>query len=364
MENMAEHVSRRIRIRQLPKSTNPATVTVVISCYNYGRFLPQAVQSCLEQKGVGVDVIIVDDASTDTSLAVAKTLAKTNANVSVLAHSRNKGIVDTFNDGAKAATGEFLVRLDADDLLTPGSLARATLLAQEFPTVGFVYGHPLHFAADTLPKARTRASAWTIWPGLEWLTDRCRSGKNVITSPEVVMRRSVIDEVGYMAPLRHAHDMELWLRMAAFADVGYIHGADQAWHRDHPDSVSAREVDGLVDLRERLEAFDVLFAGVARSAPGAAALLVEARRTLVNEALRTARLELDRGLPHPELFDAYLRFAESIDSSVTAPAHLRSLRGSHVFHGSRLNPWRLARRIEGRARSVLSWHRWHREGVF
>ena len=344
--------------------STPASVSVVISCYNYARFLPQAVQSCLEQQDVYVDVIIVDDASTDTSLAVARTLAETNGNVSVLAHDRNKGIVETFNDGAKAATGEFLVRLDADDLLTPGSLARGTRLAREVPAVGFVYGHPLHFDGD-LPKARTRASAWTIWPGLEWLADRCRSGKNVITSPEVLMRRAVIEELGYMAPLRHAHDMELWLRIAAFTDVGYVHGADQAWHRDHPDSVSAREVDGLVDLAERLEAFEILFSGIARSAPGAAGLLVDARHALVSEALHTARLELDRGLPHPELFESYLTFVETTDSSVLAAARLQTLRDRGATpHSNGFNPWRLARRVQGRARSELSWRRWHREGVF
>ena len=63
-------------------------------------------------------------------------------------------MVATFNDGAKTATGEFLVRLDADDLLTPGSLARATQLARAYPSVGLVYGHPIHFSTESLPESR------------------------------------------------------------------------------------------------------------------------------------------------------------------------------------------------------------------
>ena len=359
-------LSRRMRVKPVLERPYIATVTVVISCYNYAHYLPQAVLSCTEQDGVDVDVIIVDDASTDSSLSVARSLAETHANVSVLAHSQNKGMVETFNDGAKAATGEFLVRLDADDLLTPGSLARATLVAQNYPSVGLVYGHPIHFSTETLPKPRTKASGWTIWPGLEWLEDRCLSGKNVITSPEVLMRRSLVQELGYQAVLRHTPDMELWLRLSAFADIAYVHGADQAWHRDHEESMSAMEVDELLDLRERRETFEVLFQGPAGMANGVFRLPPLARAALANEALASARHEMDRSGRESALYSSYRDLAAELDPNITeSPEWARLLRREKAGDMSLLSRYAAwTRRLRDRIRSELRWWHWQRTGVF
>lgn len=359
-------VSGKIRVRSQELGCERPTVTVVISCFNYARYLRQAVHSAINQEGVDVDVIIVDDASTDDTLDVAQGLSSENSGIRVLAHAHNQGAVKTFNHGAKAATGEFLVRLDADDLLTPGSLQRSVAVARAYPSVGLVYGHPLHFSGEVLPTPRSKATAWTIWPGSEWLRDRCRNGRCVITSPEVLMRRSVLGQIGYQAPLRHTHDMELWLRIAAFTDVAYVHGADQAWHREHPNSLSATEVDGKLDLRGRFEALDVLFNGVAGQREGSKELFRIGRSTLVNEALYTAGLELDRGLPDPDLFEYYLAFAKDISPDVQSSALWHSLRrrAENPAGNDRLGILPLLRRFQGRIRSRLSWQRWHRNGVF
>src|SRR5215210_1888787 len=99
-------------------------VSVVIPLYNYGRFLGECVQSALDQDGVDVDVLVIDDASTDDSLSVATAIAAGDSRVRVVCNERNLGMVGTMNEGLWAAGGEYLVKLDADDLLTPGALAR------------------------------------------------------------------------------------------------------------------------------------------------------------------------------------------------------------------------------------------------
>jgi hypothetical protein len=315
---------------------------------------------------VRVDIIIVDDASTDNSAEVARELAARHANVNLLVHESNQGVVQTFNDGANAATGEFLVRLDADDILTPGSLERAVRLARACPTVGLVYGHPLHFTGESLPRPRLKASGWTVWPGKDWLRDRCRSGVNVVTSPEVLMRRSVLEQIGVQASLRHTHDMELWFRFAAFTDIAYIHGADQAWHREHSSSLSAREVDEIVDLQGRREAFDVLFSGPAGGIEGAAALRWEATQALLKEALATAGHELDRGAGPSPIFIYCLELAKELDPTVTQRSSWRRL--NRRAEATIVPPWTrlgsLARRGLARAKSELAWWNWHRNGVF
>src|SRR4051794_27777125 len=75
-----------------------ATVSVVIPNYNYARYLPEAVHSALSQPGVSIDVIIVDDASTDNSVELARELAAKDRRIRLLVHRKNAGPVTTFND--------------------------------------------------------------------------------------------------------------------------------------------------------------------------------------------------------------------------------------------------------------------------
>ncbi|SFV27647.1 Glycosyl transferase family 2 [Devosia crocina] len=343
-----------------------ARVTVVIPCYNYGRYLSACVRSALDQEGVRVDLVIVDDASTDDSAEVAARLAASNDRVKLIRNDKNSGPVSTFNRGLEHARGEFLVRLDADDLLTPGSLARAVTVARQLPSVGLIYGHPLHFTADRLPCARSKVTAWTVWPGLEWLGDRCRSGYNVITSPEAVMRMSVVERVGGQQPLAHTHDMEMWLRIAAFSDVAYIHGVDQAWHREHSASLSARKVDGYRDLVERHLAFETLFRGVAGGNPRVAKLRAVAMTAIARSALQSAIHCLDHGQANSPQMQRFLEVANQTGSDLTELPEWRALmrRFSRDPQSLARDPAILLERIMRRLSDTLKWRRWHRSGVF
>lgn len=366
MKAMKPRIDRTPARQPLP-ATLESTVTVVIPCYNYGRFLREAVASVLSQTDVCVDVIVVDDASTDESVSIANQLAVEDERVRVLVNDSNRGAVDTFNRGLAEATGEYLVRLDADDLLTPGSLSRAVALMQRYPSVGLVYGHPQHFAGVELPRARVRAHSWRVWAGHDWLTSRSADGTNVITSPEAVMRRSVVDKVGGQRPLAHTHDMEMWLRIAAHADVGYVAGADQAWHREHPGSLSTQAEDPLVILAEIRDAFDVLFDGLGPGYEGEAELRALARRAVARESLTQALRNIDRGRISADT--AALRdFAFACDPSVAQSRGWKRVVSMADNRAGRAGPMGLARgtlsRIQRRVLANVRLTRWRRTGVY
>jgi glycosyltransferase involved in cell wall biosynthesis len=295
------------------------TATVVIPCYNYARFLGPAVASALDQPGCQVEVVIVDDASTDATPRVAAELAS-DPRVRVLRNANNLGHVATFNRGLAEARGELLVRLDADDLLTPGSLSRAAAVFETCPQVGLVYGHPRHFTSADPPPARIGRPTWTIWEGRDWVRERCRRGVNCITTPEVVFRSSVVKAVGPLdETLRFAQDMEFCLRVASVSDVARIDDVDQALHRDHDTSMSVTVGAGVVvDLVERRQVFSRLFAAVGERFPDRAQLDRVWRCTLAAEALDQASRALDRGRAEDEDLAALHEFAVS-----TIPADLR-----------------------------------------
>lgn len=355
-------------LRYSPRPLRPgATVSVVIPCFNYGRFLPAAVHSVLSQEGVVVDVIVVDDASTDDSRSVAETLARSDPRVKVLANAINSGAVATFNRGLAEARGEYLVRLDADDLLTPGSLGRAVAVMQHLPGVGLVYGHPIHFAGEKLPAAREVATAWISRAGQEWLAVRCVDGTNTITSPEVLMRKSVVDRVGGQRDLAHAHDMEMWLRMSVIADVAYVAGADQAWHREHPGSLSTTAEEPIVILHHVRMAFNELFSTMGDLIVGSAALQDSALRALAFEATDQAGRRIDRGesvVAARDLLNFASSCAPAIRSSKVWQATAR--RADPAYRVPRLVT-RLGgtgRRLRRRSRSRARYARWVRTGEY
>jgi hypothetical protein len=342
-------------------------VSVVIPCFNYGHYLPESVGSALAQSEVNPEVIIVDDASTDDSAEIAAGFAQADQRVNVVRHRRNTGHVEAFNDGLKEVTGEFVVRLDADDLLTPGSVARAAALLDAFPNVGLVYGHPLHFTSAVPPAARTAVRGWRVWAGEDWVAYRCARGVNCITTPEAVIRASVMKSIGGLNTTLHfAQDMEMWLRTASVSDVGRIDGADQALHRDHPGSMSATNGSGqLLDLQERARVFDVLFAGVGRQLASAGDLHQAARRALAAEALTAAYHAYDRGRTGTVDVRSYVDFALATYPGARSLPHWHAL-GRRTKVGVRLAPVTpvfTASAIWRRMRWQADYRRWQRTGV-
>lgn len=239
---------------------HPVSVSVVVPCYNYGHFLPEAVASALTQEGVDVEVIVVDDASTDGSAAVAWRLASEDQRISVVLHDSNKGHIATYNDGLSRARGRYVTLLSADDVIAPGALARAAALMEANPRVGMVYGLPRDFTDKPPAPSSHDHSTWTVWEGRAWISLACARGRNFILSPEVVMRTAAVLSVGaYSTTLPHSGDLEYWLRAAGSWDVGRINGPVQAFYRVHGANMHQTEfAAAAVDLKHRLEAFRVL----------------------------------------------------------------------------------------------------------
>lgn len=343
------------------------SVSVVIPCYNYARFVANCVRSALDQDGVDVRVLIIDDASTDDSARVARRLAAEDDRVEFRVHEANRGHIATYNEGLlEWADGDYSVLISADDLLTPGSLGRATAVLEANPTIGFIYGHAAWWDDDKpLPAARVEPKGVTIWPGLEWLRIVSRLGHSVISSPEVVVRTSVQQKIGgYRPDLPHTGDAEMWMRFAVHSDVAYIKGVDQAYYRIHGTQMTNDRVP-LVDLVQRKAAYDALFDEHGDRIPDAHRLRRSAARRMAKEALWRACRAYERRrmatTPIGELVD----FA-----SATYPATARlpeywGLRWRQSV-GPQMCPYLqplMVSAVHRRVRTALWWRRWKREGV-
>lgn len=245
-----------LRLPVTPTSSVPR-VSVVIPCYNYASYLETCVQSALNQRDVDVDVIIIDDASTDDADLLAQQICDRESRVRLVRHERNLGHLRTSNEALRLAASDFVVKLDADDLLTPGSLARSAKLLASDPSIGFVYGYAPDFTGTEPAVIDSRTRYWNVWEGDVWLKRVFRRAHNVIKQPEVMMRRKALTDVGgaYSEMLPFAEDYHLWLRLAARWRVGYIGGCIQGLYRVHSLSIMRSTKDlNLTDLRARVDA--------------------------------------------------------------------------------------------------------------
>ncbi|MDB5561776.1 MAG: glycosyltransferase family 2 protein [Hyphomicrobiales bacterium] len=101
-----------------------ADVTVIIAAYNCSGFVSRAIGSALAQTGVTLEVLVIDDASTDDTCAVVEALCKDDSRLKLLRLAENGGPSAARNAGLSAASGEWVAVLDADDAYEPGRLAR------------------------------------------------------------------------------------------------------------------------------------------------------------------------------------------------------------------------------------------------
>jgi glycosyltransferase involved in cell wall biosynthesis len=112
------------------------SVSVVIPCYNQGRFLGQAIASAAAQRGLVSEIVVVDDGSADDTPAVATR----NGSVRYFRQER-KGLSEARNSGWRASSSEYIVFLDADDRLLPGAINAGLEALRRWPHAAFVFGH-------------------------------------------------------------------------------------------------------------------------------------------------------------------------------------------------------------------------------
>src|SRR5215831_2476782 len=125
---MANAQHARVAFATEERRADGVGVTVVVTLYNYGRFIKNALDSILRQSHPNIELVIVDDASTDDSQTLARNWLEQNgarlAHAKLLAHSTNRGLAQARNTAFESATNEFVFVLDADNEIYPDAIAR------------------------------------------------------------------------------------------------------------------------------------------------------------------------------------------------------------------------------------------------
>ena len=212
-------------------------VSVVIPAYNAAPFLEWALQTVLSQTLDHLEVIVVDDGSTDATGDIARGVD--DPRVRCLRHDRNRGLPAARNTGIEAARASYVAFLDADDGMKPANLERKVAVLDRYADAVLV-----HSAGDGIDVNGAPLLDGAAGAGEDVRLERPFRGLlfgNSVTVSSVVARRdAVVEAGGFDQALRYTEDWDLWVRLARDHAFAYL-PESLIWYRIHPESMSQAE---------------------------------------------------------------------------------------------------------------------------
>ena len=265
-------------------------VTLGIAAYNGERFLAEAIESCLAQDYAEFELLIVDDASTDSTPAVIARYAS-DPRVRVVTHAENRGIAAAYNSIVEHARGELIARLGHDDIALPDRLSREVAVFDAHPDTGVVHGDAVTIDASGRVVGEWRSAEFEPEALMHMLVRR----HNYLVDPTTMIHRRVYAEVGgYDGAYPMCNDFDLWLRAAPRFRFRHCGGGPLIRYRRHGENFS----DESARERELDEVSRALAAAVERE--DWATLAPEAGSRAAALVLLADALER-RALPLPQL---------------------------------------------------------------
>jgi glycosyltransferase involved in cell wall biosynthesis len=191
-------------------------VSVVMPAYNAARFLRKALDSILVQTFKDFELIVVDDGSTDASAEILA--ACTDARVQVIRKTRNEGLVAALNLGIAQARGEYLARMDADDIALPNRLASQVEWLDKHPEIEVLGTAAIRIDPDGCPIERMVSVS-----SPNDVANRLRYGIVSLVHSSVLARTAFLRRLrGYRAEFPYAEDVDLWLRAIQYGQISIL----------------------------------------------------------------------------------------------------------------------------------------------
>lgn len=217
------------------------SIDIVIPNYNYGRYLRGCTDSVLGQKGVRLRILIIDNASSDDSPAIARAIAALDKRVALQLRAENLGPHASFNAGIDWAQSDYFLILCSDDLLAPDALQRGVAILEQHHDTHLAYGRTrtIDGAVEVAEGLAQAPADWQIHSGREFIGFCCRHAFNPVPGPTAIVRTAIQKSVGhYRQSLSHTDDLEMWLRVADRGNIAST-SATQALARVHPHNQSS-----------------------------------------------------------------------------------------------------------------------------
>lgn len=192
-------------------------VTVLMSVYNSEEFIRPAIESILCQSFKDFEFLIINDGSKDSSLEIIRKYADKDKRIRLISRA-NVGLTKSLNEGVEEAHGEFIARMDSDDISTPDRLEKEVAFLDSHPDIALV-GSNYTIIEEKTGEPKVTTNIFTHPDDLKATQVMC----NQFGHGSILMRTSVVREMGgYDSSVGHVEDYHLWTRISRKYDIANI----------------------------------------------------------------------------------------------------------------------------------------------
>jgi GT2 family glycosyltransferase len=221
-----------------------ALVSIVLPVYNGERYLRHAIESCLAQTHRALELIVVDDCSTDSSSRILKEYAECDSRVKVVRNARNRGLPESLNIGFREASGQYLTWTSDDNMYDQNALAYMAQQLSTYPDIAFVYTSYIRIDQAGNETGLVLCSAPTGLRRLELASGAVGAC--------FMYRSEVRDEVGpYRSEYKNAEDFDYWIRICLRYPARHYY-EPHYFYRVHTGSLTAQHSAKWNELNRRI----------------------------------------------------------------------------------------------------------------
>lgn len=242
----ANTISNRAELKETSMSVKTPKISVLMSAYNSEKYVAEAIESILNQTFKDFEFIIVNDGSTDKTAEIIAQYAKSDKRIKFIDNKNNAGIVAALNQGLDFCNGEYVARMDSDDISLPERFAKQ---------LKYMDGHPecgaLGAWAEKFGPSVKRNDGFRYRLKLK-LLDFIIYGDCVV-NPTAMVRRSILidNNIKYEPEYKYAEDYAFWIEVSKIAE---IHNLPEVLlkYRWHNNNVSVMHRKAQTECTERI----------------------------------------------------------------------------------------------------------------
>lgn len=226
--------------------TKAPKVSVLMSAYNSEKYVAEAIESILNQTFSDFEFIIVNDGSTDKTADIIDKYANEDKRIKFINNKQNQGLIAALNSAWPLCSGEYVARMDSDDISLPDRFAIQIAYMDEHPECGACGTWIERFGPNVKPDTIVK------YPSKMKLLDFVMQG-NRVANPSTMIRKSVLDEhdIKYNPAYKYAEDFAFWAEISKYAEV---HNLQQVLlkYRWHDGNVSVTHRKTQLECAERI----------------------------------------------------------------------------------------------------------------
>lgn len=186
-------------------------VSVIIPCYNAEKYVKEAIHSIVNQIYKNLEIILIDDGSEDSTFSICEEIKTIDNRIKLIKNEQNLGLIKTLNKGIKLASGEYIARMDADDVSHLERIEKQIAFFTKNPTIGVIGTNAV---AIDLNGKQLKTKETAIYCQSNTISFSCLFSQPLVHG-SVMAKSSILKSNPYSLDFKHSEDFELWNRLVA-----------------------------------------------------------------------------------------------------------------------------------------------------